>query len=401
MQILFLSRWFPYPANNGSKLRILNLLRGLANKHTVTLISFFEPVEGEPDIAGLKEICQNVHIVPWHEFDPSSLRALRGFLGVRPRSVVDTYSKEMSVVFHQTLQAGQFDLVIASQIDMATYAVEQDRLPILLEEAELGVYAQKALQAPSLKSRIRNGLTWWKYRVFLQGLFRKIAASTVVSEQEKQLLQSSVPNAAKVLVVPNCMKLQDYEGVSALARPNSLIYTGSFRYYVNHDAMVWFIGEVFPIILARCPQTELIITGDPAGQPLPSSAHVEQTGVVEDIRPWVAAARVALAPLQTGGGTRLKILEAMALHTPVVSTSKGAEGLDAQAGVHLLVADSPRDFADAVVRLLQDDRLYQTLAEAGYDLVQQKYNWDVAIPGFLQLVEETVQNAHSRHASGR
>jgi glycosyltransferase involved in cell wall biosynthesis len=284
---------------------------------------------------------------------------------------------------------------------MATYAVEQDSLPILLEEAELGVYAQKALQADTLKGRIRNGLTWWKYQIYLRGLFRKITASTVVSEQEKNLLQSVVPTAAQVMVVPNCMKLQDYADVTAPQRPDSLIYTGSFRYYVNHDAMVWFLREIYPLIQARCPQVNLIITGDPDGRPLPAATGVEQTGTVDDVRPWVASARVALAPLQTGGGTRLKILEAMALRTPVVSTSKGAEGLDAQPGVHLLVADAPHDFADAVVRLLQDEDLHHRLSVAGYDLVNQKYNWDSVLPGFLQLVERSALDAGSQAISGR
>jgi glycosyltransferase involved in cell wall biosynthesis len=222
----------------------------------------------------------------------------------------------------------------------------------------------------------------------------------VVSAQEKKLLQSAVPEAHKVLVIPNCMQLQDYAGVTAVPDPDSLIYTGSFRYDVNYEAMEWFVREVFPLILLDYPQAALTITGDPAGKPLPAAKNVTQTGVVADVRPLVAAARVALAPLQTGGGTRLKILEAMALRTPVVSTSKGAEGLDAQPGEQLLVADRPRDFADAVLRLLQDDDLHRRIAEGGFTLVSQKFNWDAVLPEFLRLVEDTV-HAGNHPDSGR
>lgn len=392
MRILFLSRWYPYPANNGSKLRILNILRGLSSYHEMDLVSFYDPAEGQPDQDGLKEICQNVQVVPWHEYDPTSLRALQGFVTFMPRSILDTYSPEMSRTLHGKIGREKYNLIIASEIDMAVYAVELKGVPILLEEAELGVFVQKAQQTPKLRERLRHTLTWWKYRRYLRFIFSNIQATTVVSHLEKNILQSAVPEARKVVIIPNCMQLMDYEDVSVEARPDSLIYTGSFRYDVNYEAMLWFVREVYPLVQAQHPQVSLIITGDSAGKQLPAARNLTQTGAVSDVRPWLAAARVALAPLQTGGGTRLKILEAMALHTPVVSTSKGAEGLEAQSGVHLLVADRPQDFAHAVLSLLSDDALHQQLASAGFDLVRQKYNWDAVLPELLKLAEITAQN---------
>lgn len=391
MRILFLSRWYPYPANNGSKLRILNILRGLSRHHEIDLVSFYSPDEGKPDQDGLKDICRTVKVVPWHEYDPTSLRSIRGFLSFLPRSILDTYSSEMSRMLHEFAAAKKYNLIIASQIDMAVYAVELTGVPILLEEAEIGVYIQKAQQTLARSERFRHNLTWWKYRRYLRSLFSKVAAATVVSQHEKDLLQSTVPEAQKVAIIPNCMQLRDYEGVSVEAEPDSLIYTGSFRYDVNYEAMVWFVNEVYPLVHAQHPQARLIITGDPAGKQLPAARNLLQTGVVADVRPLVAASRVALAPLQTGGGTRLKILEAMALHTPVVATSKGVEGLEANSGVHLLVADEPQDFADAVLRLLREDALHQQLATAAFDLVRQKYNWDAVLPDLLHLAEETAQ----------
>lgn len=391
MRILFLSRWFPFPANNGSKLRIFNLLRGLSGPHTIDLISFYDPAEGQPETGGLRQFCRRVQVTPWREFDPAGAGALRGFLSAAPRSVVDTHSPVLAQTVHRALEAEKYDLLIASQIDMAPYAVEQEGVPVLLEEAELGVYAQRALQAGSLAGRARHGLTWWKYRCYLRGLFGKIAACTVVSEQERRLLLAAVPWVNRVAVIPNCIRLQDYEGIATQAEPDALIYTGSFRYDVNYEAMLWFVREVYPLVRAQYPQVKLVVTGDTDGKTLPAATNVTLTGALRDVRPGVAAARVVLAPLQTGGGTRLKILEAMALRTPVVSTSKGAEGLEIQPGVHLLVADSPRDFADAVLRLLREDALHRRLAEAGYELVRQKYNWESVLPGFLQLAEETAR----------
>jgi glycosyltransferase involved in cell wall biosynthesis len=125
--------------------------------------------------------------------------------------------------------------------------------------------------------------------------------------------------------------------------------------------------------------------------PLPPANNVTLTGFVDDIRSWIASSCISLAPIFMGGGTRLKILEAMALRTPVVATSKGAEGLDVAHGKHLLLADTPQAFADAVVSLLRDPNLYQQIAENGYQLVAQKYDWPSITPHFLHLVERTAQ----------
>jgi glycosyltransferase involved in cell wall biosynthesis len=151
--------------------------------------------------------------------------------------------------------------------------------------------------------------------------------------------------------------------------------------------MTWFLQEVYPRIRAQAPDVSLTITGDHAGLPLPPADHVTLTGFVDDVRPLIAAAWVSLVPLRVGGGTRLKILEAMALGTPVVATSKGAEGLDAQHGEHLLIANGPEAFAESVIRLLQEPGLRRRMADNAYQLVQEKYDMAALMPRFLDLVE--------------
>jgi glycosyltransferase involved in cell wall biosynthesis len=135
------------------------------------------------------------------------------------------------------------------------------------------------------------------------------------------------------------------------------------------------------------PGVGLTITGDHAGLPLPCTNHVSLAGVVDDVRPLIASASVSLAPIRVGGGTRLKILEAMALRAPVVATSKGAEGLDVRDGEHLLIADTPEAFADATIRLLKEPGLRERLADNAYQLVREHYDWAVVMPRFLHLVE--------------
>jgi len=167
-----------------------------------------------------------------------------------------------------------------------------------------------------------------------------------------------------------------------------LIYTGSFLFPANYEAMKWFVQEIFPKILLQLPETQLLITGDHADLPFPHSHNVKLVGYVDDIKSMVASSRLSIVPLLTGGGTRLKILEAMAIGIPVVATSKGAEGLNAVSGEHLLVADSPDEFADAVIAVLKDDYLYKKLSANGKLLVSENYDWQSVMPRFLKLVEE-------------
>ncbi len=398
MRILFLSRWYPYPANNGSKLRIWNLLRALGQRHAVTLISFIDPAEGQPDLNGLQEWVREVHTVAWREFDPGSPRALLGFFALAPRWIVDTFSPQMAERIRQTLRSQKYDLVIASQVIMGAYARYFEDVPAILEEVELGVYFQQQDRASNPFQKFRRSLTVLKLRVYLKTLLRRFSGYTVVSEPEKKLLESILLDSEQIRVIPNCVELDDYRDVPLTKNENSLIYTGSFRYYVNYEAMQWFAQEVFPLILMEIPSAQLTITGDPAGKRVEPAAQIHLVGLVPDVRPLVASARVSLAPIQTGGGTRLKILEAMALRSPVVSTTKGAEGLAVRAGEHLLVADRPQDFADAVLQLLKDESLRKTIAEAGYRLVEEKYNWRKVLIPFMAWIE-SISPARSRSGS--
>jgi glycosyltransferase involved in cell wall biosynthesis len=209
----------------------------------------------------------------------------------------------------------------------------------------------------------------------------------VASPEEAALLRGMVPSYLPVAVIPNGVSVADCAKVSAAPQPDQLVFAGSFTYIVNYEAMRWFTAEVLPLIHARRPGVRLKVTGNHAGLGLPYTQGVELAGLLPDVRPAVAAAWASVAPLQTGGGTRLKILEAMALGTPVIATSKGAEGLDARAGDHLLIADTPAAFAEATLRLLGDPSLRQRLSGNGRELVRQNYDWPVILPRFLELAE--------------
>ena len=246
MRLLFLSSWYPCPPNNGSKLRIYNLLRGLAKHHEVTLLSFADQTGVEPDVFALSSICTEIKVVPFKQFEPQSWQARLGFLSLTPRSVIDTYSPEMAQHIRQAVEKQTYDLIIASQIGAAGYSSCFQGVPALFEEVELGLPHQQYSQARSGWSRLRRGLTWAKHRRHLIRVLEDFSACTVVSEQERHLVSSIVPNYRTIQVVPNCIDLNDYDGVDQIPRPNYLIFTGSFRYFANYEAMTWFLREVYP-----------------------------------------------------------------------------------------------------------------------------------------------------------
>jgi glycosyltransferase involved in cell wall biosynthesis len=152
--------------------------------------------------------------------------------------------------------------------------------------------------------------------------------------------------------------------------------------------MVWFVKNVFPRVLQKLLHVQLHITGDNAGLSLPSSPNITLTGYVENIGSLIASSTVSIAPMLSGGGTRLKILEAMAIGTPVVATTKGVEGLDASHGEHLLVADTPEAFADCIISLCQDQELHKQISSAARKLVIENYDWDRIMPRFYRLLEQ-------------
>lgn len=395
MRILFVSSWFPYPPDNGSRIRVYNLLRQLARRHQLTLVSFTQG-DFEPErIADLAPYCQAVYVVPGKRFRRRSLKALLGFLSPYPRNVVDTYSPEMQRRVEMSLAREEWDVAIASELTTAPY-LARARLPRILEDLEIMVLREQPLLASSSVHRWRYRLTWAKFRRYVAGLVRRFDACTVVSAKERACVEEIAPDG-HVAVVPNGLDLGDYAGSFGTAEPDTLIFTGVLGYHANYDALQAFLEQVWPRIRARRPNTRLRVTGRLDGislNGLAADSHVEFTGYLPDIRPAIAGSWASIVPLRIGGGTRLKILEAMALGTPVISTSKGAEGLEVTPERDILIADTPAAFAGAVLRLLDDSSLRERLGANGRRVVAEKYDWNEIGRQFNALVEEVARRSH-------
>lgn len=403
MRVLYIAGWYPFPADNGARIRTFNLVRHLSGRHEVTLLAFSSrgPVPQEA-LEAMKPYCRSVAAVPYREFHPGRLRALLGFFSTRPRSVVDTYSPEMAALVEKATAENAFDVVVASTLRAAPYALAVNGMPKVFEEIELAVLHEQFARAHNLAAKLRRGLMWWKQKRYMAQLLAKFDGCTVVSEEERDLVGRIAPGLRRPAVVPNGVDLEINTGDFGRPHPDTLIYPGALTYRANFDAMQFFVQEILPRIQHHRPAAHLRITGGYQGVPieqLPLTDGVELTGYLDDIRPAVAQSWACVVPLRVGGGTRLKILEAMALGTPVVSTSKGAEGLRVSHGEHILIADGPEDFARAVVRLLEDEPLRARLAANGRRLVEESYSWKQCAGHLEQLLDQIA--GQQREGEGR
>lgn len=242
---------------------------------------------------------------------------------------------------------------------------------------------------------MRYGLTWWKLANYMGNLLNAFDACTVVSKVEQARIRQIKPNYQSVEVVPNGVDVTYYTGDFGLPEPDTLIYSGALTYEANFDAVDFFLREVFPLIQAERPQVKIFITGKLDGVPvhrLPANKSVIFTGYLDDIRPRVAQSWVSVVPLRQGGGTRLKILEALAAGTPVVATAKGAEGLDLTPEKEILIADKPADFAATVLHLLQNPQSREALSFHGRRAVAARYDWQMIGQQFNDFVKKVVNS---------
>lgn len=391
MRIVFLSRWFPYPADNGSRLRVFNLLSQLARRHELYLVSFAEgPVAAEAK-AALGRLCREVLTVPYAPFRPRGLGTLPALLSPTPRWAAATYSRELDQTLRRlSAERGPFDLVIASQIDMAPYARAVAAPRRILEELELSTLRDAAARGPGPAAAMRRRLTWWKHARYVARQLRRFDGFTVVSARELALARRLGPAGGPAAIVPNGVDLEACAGPWGEPEPGRLIYCGALSYGANLDAVSYFLAEIMPLVRAQLPDAELLVTGrsDVASAArLAGAPGLRLTGYLADVRPAVAASWASVVPLREGGGTRLKVLESLALGTPVVATSKGAEGLELRAGSEILIADSAAQFAAATLALLRDPELRARLGAAGRQAVRERYGWGAIGDGLLAFVE--------------
>jgi polysaccharide biosynthesis protein PslH len=389
MRLLIISTWYPYPPDNGSKIRAYHLARALSERHDVTLIAFAP--EGSAPIVLADERARVIAV----EEDPfRHVNASQLVKYLSPIPLAFWHSRRMQDTVRHVAQTSRFDAVVAIQTPVAQYVQQCAGLPAVLDVDTSLTYQlhERYRQAGSASQRWRAWMSWQKMRQYEIRAYRHFRACTVVSVHELEHLTTLVANTkCRTAVITNGVDCESYRPDQYPTRPNTLVYNGALTYSANYDAMRYFLADIYPRLKQQVPEVTLSITGSTNGvdqSGLAMDDSVALTGYVPDLRSVVGGSAVCVVPIQQGGGTRLKILEAMALGVPIVATSKGAEGLQVVDGKHLLLADEPAAFAEKTARLLRDATLRRALAGQARHLVEQAYNWKSIGAAFVRLVEE-------------
>ncbi len=388
MRILALSTWYPDPPDNGSKIRAHYLLKALGVRHDVTAVAFC-PAE---DIERARRANEHSQLtVRPVQADPfRHATAAPWFKFASPIPVIYWPSQAMRQTLSELAARETWDVIVAIQAPVAPYALAFRQVPKVLDiDTALSFQMHERHVA---HGSARTWFSWQKAYLYERRLFRKFQACTLVADSELSYLQSLVRGAAcQISVVQNGVDCTHNQPGLFPTRPNTLVYNGALTYNANYDAVQYFLREIYPLIRRAAPEVSLTITGSTAGvdrSGLALDESVQLSGYVDDIRSVVGSHTVCVIPLRHGSGTRLKILEAMALGTPVVSTTKGAEGLGVRHDEHLLLADDPSTFAQHTLAMLRSPALRQRLSVQARRLVEQSYDWSLIGQRFLRLVED-------------
>ncbi|MBI5568280.1 MAG: glycosyltransferase [Chloroflexi bacterium] len=392
MRILALSTWYPYPPDNGSKIRAHYLLKALHQYHDVTVAAFCP--SHEVDCARQAADAAHLNVQPVYDDPFRHATAAQWLKFASPIPVIYWPSRAMQQATAELAARETWDAIVAIQTPVAPYALAFKSTPKVLDiDTALSFQMrERHEQRPNSLRSLRTWLSWQKAHVYEQRLFRHFQACTLVADSERPYMQSIVDSTpCEIVVVPNGVDCGHNRPGLFARQPNSLVYNGALTYYANFDAVQYFLKEIYPLIHHQTPEVSFTVTGSTQGvdrSGLQLDDSVTLSGYVDDIRAVVGGSAICVVPLRQGSGTRLKILEAMALGTPIVSTSKGAEGLDVRHDEHLLLADDAPTFAQHTLALLRDPALGQRLSAQARKLVEQHYDWSFIGDHFRRLVED-------------
>ena len=393
MKILWLNAGLLLPLDKGGKLRTWHLMRHLATRHEITYLSFAEPGQRDEDRAGMHEVCKELETVP--RSDPAKgtaafyADAARHVLNPLPYAVGKYRSEPYAARVRRHLETGSFDAVVADFLPPVVNLPPS--LPVasvlFTHNVEAEIWRRHAENATNPVARVLMKQQWQRMLRFEKAALARFDLVLAVSDVDRQTFGRLYPGAARnpIHVIQTGVDTSYFTPVAAAERRAHLVFTGSMDWLPNEDGMLYFVRDILPRIRRVEPEVTVSIIGrapTPAVRRLAEDARIEVTGRVDDVRPHVAAGDVYIVPLRIGGGTRLKIFEAMSMGKAVVSTTVGAEGLPVTPGRDIVIADEPARFAQAVVHLIRDTEARRQIEAAARRVVVERYDWAAVAQDF-------------------
>jgi sugar transferase (PEP-CTERM/EpsH1 system associated) len=401
MRILWLKSDLLLPLDKGGKLRTWHLMRHLARRHEITYLAFMEPSQPAADVEGMKEVAARVETITRSEPAKGTPRfyadAAMHLLDPLPYAVGKYRSAEYRRRLASLLAEEPFDLIVCDFLFPAVNLPKRLPCPTVMftHNVESEIWRRHAETKTGALGRLLYGAQYRRMLGYEGRMLARFDGVLAVSDADRETFARLYPGAIAqaVHVVPTGVDTEYFAPSTSNHAPSAsshqrsnLIFTGSMDWLPNEDAMLYFCRDVLPAIRAEVPDVTLTIVGrtpTPAVKKLAEERGVTVTGRVDDVRPYMRDAAVYIVPLRIGGGTRLKIFEAMAMGKAVVSTTIGAEGLPVADGEHVVLADGPASFALAVVHLMRDTAHRGRIEAAARALVLARYDWS-AVAGELE-----------------
>lgn len=388
LKILFLTNRSPFPMKDGQTRRTYNILKGLAEKHEVFLLSLYEEKEEiNPDrIEHLKGFCENVemHASPLKKLSFSmTIRFLRSLISKYPYTIWRHYSRSYLKRIHELIKNGEFDLIHCDILSLAYTVRNLKTLPCTITDHDVSYLKalRMAKQINNILIKLLLFLEAYKLKRLENKVFEEVDVGIVVSELDKKLLNKLCPRG-KFEVIENGVDIEKFKPNSESTDYNSLLWIGGFDHYPNREGINYFLKKIYPLIKEQLnDDVKLYVIGDGVTNKLKKLAckdsSIKILGFVDNPLTYIQKASVFIAPLLSGGGTKLKVLEAMAVGKAIATTKIGCEGIEGKDKEHYIVADTPEEFAESVIELLNDQNIRKYLGNNARKLAEEKYDWRI------------------------
>ncbi|MGH9512640.1 MAG: glycosyltransferase family 4 protein [Terriglobales bacterium] len=396
MKILWIKANKLLPLHSGGDIRSFQILRHLSSRHQVTFLSYYDGAEDEKYRAELKThfpasvaVCTGKP----HHLLSRGFSYLRGLPSPVPHAVGRFASPRVKEKISTLLRNGGFDVIVADFLDAAINLPDNITIPVVLfqHNVESEIWRRHAATESNRAKRLVYQFEFKKMLQYEQTAIQKFQHVIAVSQHDRQLMLPWI-DASRLTVVPTGVDVEQYRPRADDRETGHVVmFVGAMDWEPNIDGVEFFRDEIWGLVLAEIPDARWFIVGrnpDRRVRKLASSS-IEITGRVESVADYFRKATVVVVPLRIGGGTRLKIYEAMAAGKAVVSTTVGAEGLDVSPGRDIMIADDPRAFAEAVVSLLKDRELRRRYEHSAFETAG-KCDWSVVAAKFAEVLESVV-----------